>query len=169
MSEQHARQLRCRIEVREAAAERAAVARLHVSDMMQCLGEQGAAGGDQRGILDLALAGHGADHHGAAVLGDPRELRHTVQIHQVRRRQVAEIHHRHQRLPAGQQLRILEPREGIDNLGHGLRAVIGEGRGLHGSFAPAASTCFFWDSAKRPSMKRDTLLTTPTLRPYCAV
>ena len=51
------RQLRGGVEVREAAADRAAVAGLHVSDMVQCLGEQGAARRHQGARSPLCRSG----------------------------------------------------------------------------------------------------------------
>ena len=59
------------------------------------------------------------------------KLLDVVDVDDVVRHHVAEVHHRHQRLAAGQHPRILQSAEQVDGIGHGPRIVIGEWRRLH--------------------------------------
>ncbi len=66
MERAHARELGRRVEMAEAAAERAAVAGLEVADEAERFGEDRAGALHLRGALERALAGHRADLERAA-------------------------------------------------------------------------------------------------------
>jgi len=66
------------------------------------------------------------------------ELGHAVEIDDVIRRREPHVEHRHERLPAGEQSRVLESPEERNHLRHLLRVVIAEARRLHSGRMPAA-------------------------------
>ena len=101
-----ARHLGCRIGMRDAAADRAAIAHLVMRDMRDRGGEQRMRGRKPRVILDVAPAHHGAEVH--AVRGDPDlpQLLELAQVDEQRGRGKPECKHRHQALAAGERLRV---------------------------------------------------------------
>ena len=129
----HRRQLGGRIGMREAPAERAARADLGMADEGQGQRHQGAALANQRGPLQRALAGEGADLQAAVGAGDHGgELGHAIDVDHVARPDEAEVEHWHQALPAGQDLRRVavagqEPERLLDRGG----VVIAETGRLH--------------------------------------
>ena len=122
------------------AAERAAIARLAVADLLDRLVHQRAALAHHIGEFEVALARHGADLERAVVLADVGQAIDAVEIDDMVRQHEAHVEHRHQRLPAGEQLGVLQPAEQADGVGDRARVVIGKGRRFHaGSYAFA---CF---------------------------
>ena len=113
MDRAHRRQFGGRIGVRQAAADRAAVASLAMADMAQRLNHQRAMLGDFRRRFDIALAGHGADTQAPVAHHDAAQFVETVEIDQMIDDHVAKIHHRHERLAAGQNLGVRQFRQQV--------------------------------------------------------
>ena len=74
---------------------------------------------------------------------------HSVEIDEMIRRDDAHVEHRHQRLAAGEQLRVLKTREQIVELGAASRIVIGERCRLHGTLAHMPRCAATLDRARR--------------------
>ena len=101
-------QFRRRIEMAQRAAERAAVAGLAVADLLDRLVHQRAALAHHIGEFEIALARHGADLERAVVLADVGQAIDPVEVDDVVRQHEPHVEHRHQRLPAGQKLGVLQ-------------------------------------------------------------
>ena len=134
--EQHEQggQLGRRIGVGDAADHGPARADRRVGDVGQHLGQQRQPLGHERGALGRAQPHQRAEGQRAVVEhGLGRLVLQEVEVDQVRRRRQAHVEDRDQALPAGQHLRLrAELREQVVDLLAGARAVVGEGRGLHG-------------------------------------
>ena len=127
----HRRQFGGRIGVGEAAADGAAIARLAMADMAQRLGQERAVLGDFRRKFEVALAGHGADAHPAIADRDAAQFVEAAEIDEMIDDHVAEVHHRHERLPAGQNLGVGQARQQLGRFLEPPRRVIVEGRWFH--------------------------------------
>ena len=101
----------------ERAADGAAIAGLPVADLQQRLVHDRQARAHHVGEFEVALARHGADLERAVRLADIGQPFDPVEIDDVVGLHEAEIEHRHQRLPAGQQLGVLEAAEQPDGVG----------------------------------------------------
>src|SRR3954471_3725637 len=129
----------------ERAAERAAVARLAMTDLEHRLVQEWTAGANALVELQIALARHCADEERLALLSYEGKLANSVEIHDVLGCGEAHIEHRHERLAAGEKPRVLELAEQADHLRQRLRIVIGEARRLHSSRTPgrmAVGQCY---------------------------
>src|SRR6516225_5643794 len=115
----------------ERAADSAAVARLTMSDLKQGLVHDREMRAHQVGELEIPLARHGADLERTVALADEGEPLDAVDIDDVVGLHEAEVEHGHQRLPAREELRILQPAQELDRLAHGSRIVIAEWRWFH--------------------------------------
>ena len=118
--------------MRQAAADGTAIADLIMRDMLD--------GGDQewmRAAQPLVVENIAPAHHGAernAVIGDfdLAQFRDLAQIDQQGRRGDAERQHRHETLPAGEQLRLaVKCGQQRHSLGNAWRTDIVEGRKFH--------------------------------------
>ena len=123
------------------APDGAAIAGLAVADVADRLMQQGKSPLHQFGEFQIALARHRADLHTLRRLADIGQALDPVEVDDVVGLHVAEIEHRHQRLPAGQEFGIVELRQQPDDLGDGLGIVIAERRWLHGSDLVGAPQC----------------------------
>ena len=85
----------------------------------------------QIGKFDVALARHGADLERAVLLADIAQAVDPVEVDDVVGQHVTHVEHGHQRLPAGEQLGVLEAAEQADGVGDRARIVIGKGRWFH--------------------------------------
>ena len=124
-------EFRRRIEMAQRAAQRAAIARLPVADVRKRRLQQRTVPPDIGRELDFALPRHGADLQCAVLDTDIGQLADLVEIDQVIGHGKTEIHHRHQRLPAGEHARVLVRGEQTDGVVDAARIVIDKGRGLH--------------------------------------
>ena len=124
-------QLGGRIGVREAAADGAAVACLPMSDMPERLAHQGAMFGDVGGEFEVALARHGAYAQMAVGDRDTAQLLESAEIDEMIGDHVAEVHHRHERLAAGQNLGVRQLGQQLGGLLELPRRVIIEGSRFH--------------------------------------
>ncbi len=95
-----------RIGMRDAAADGAHVAHLHIADVRCRLGQQRAAGTNERRAFHLIMRGGGADPQHAAFLANEVQIRDPAKVHQLLRRGQAQLHHRDQAHAAGQQLGV---------------------------------------------------------------
>src|SRR5919198_6278040 len=127
-----------RIELAERAAERAAVARLAMTDLQHGLVQQRTALADAAIELDIPLASHGTDNESLAFLLDVGKGGDAIQVDNVLRRGEPHVEQRHERLAAGEQPRVLQLAEEAHHLGQSLRVVIGEARRLHSGRMPAS-------------------------------
>ena len=107
IDQRHGRQLGGGIGVRQRAANGAAIARLAMPDMAQRFRQQRAISRDLGRGLELALAHHGADAQPAVDHRDAAQIGDAAEIDQMVGDDVAKIHHRHQRLPARQEILAL--------------------------------------------------------------
>jgi hypothetical protein len=138
--EQHRGEVRRRVGVRDGAADRAAVADLRVADELGRPRDHG-AGALQDGVGDeLCVPGQRADRDAVAVVADVAELVEPAEVDEYRRPCDAELHRRDERVPAGEQLRVLVASERLDRVVDGGRAVVLEGRRDHALALAAAST-----------------------------
>ena len=128
------RQFGGRIGVRKTAADGAAIAGLAMADMAQRLAP---AAGNACAIsarrFELALARHGADAQPAVADRDAAQVGDAAEIDEMIDDHVAEIHHRHERLPARQNLGVGQRRQQLGRLLELPRRVIVERSWLHWS------------------------------------
>ena len=96
-----ARHFRRGIGMRDAAANRAAVADLVMRDVRDRRLQQRMRGREPRIVLDVAPAHHGAEPHAVGGNLDLVQLGQLAQVDEQRRRSDTERQHRHQALPAG--------------------------------------------------------------------
>ncbi len=83
------------------------------------------------GELDVALARHGADLDRAVLLADVAQAVDPIEVDDVIGQHITHVEHGHERLPAGQQLGVLEAAEKADGVGDRARIVIRKGRWFH--------------------------------------
>lgn len=130
--EHHGRDLPRGVGVRGAPADGAGVADLAVGDVVERLAQQRDSVGHERRILCLRLTHGGPDLDVAVGAPDPGQIRRAGDVDQPRRRRQAQVHHRHQALPAAQDRDFVavfgEPRDGI---GRRRGALVGERGRLH--------------------------------------
>ena len=115
----------------ERAANGATIAGLTMADVADGIVHQGAHAAHEFGELDIALARHGADLQHAARLADVGQALDLVEVDDVVGLHEAHVEHRHHRLPAGQELGVVEAAEQGDGVADGARIVVAEGRWLH--------------------------------------
>ena len=115
----------------ERTAERAAVARLPMSDLAYRFVHERATIAHGIGELDVALARHGADLDRAILLADVAQAVNPIEVNDVIGQHVTHVEHRHQRLPAGEQLGVLETAEEADGVRDRARIMIRKGRWFH--------------------------------------
>jgi hypothetical protein len=138
--EQHRGEVRRGVAVRDGAADRAAVADLRVADELRRPREHG-AGALQDGVGDqLRVSSQRADRDAVAVVADVAELVEPAEVDEHRRPRDPELHRRDERVPAGEQLRVLVASERLDRVVDGGGAVVLEGRRDHALALAAAST-----------------------------
>jgi len=116
----------------ERAADGAAVAGLAVSDLQQRLVHDRPMRAHDLGVLELALAGHGANLEAVRRLADIGEPIDAVEVDNVVGEHETHVEHGHQRLPAGEELGVLKPGEQPDGVRNGSWIVVAERRRLHG-------------------------------------
>ena len=100
----------------ERAADGAAVAGLAVADVLDRLMHQRDALAHDVGEFDVALARHGADLERAVGLADVGQAVDLVEVDDVVGLHEAHVEHRHHRLPAGEELGVVEPAEQADGV-----------------------------------------------------
>ena len=83
------------------------------------------------GKFEVALPRHRADLERPVVFPDEGEPLDLVEVDDVVRQHEPHIQHRHQRLPAGQELGILEPAKEGDGIADCAGVVVAERRWLH--------------------------------------
>ena len=96
-----------RVGVHERAADRAAVADLPVADQAGDMRQQRNAVGEQRGVHDVGVTGGRADGDVAVVLADVGQLRDAGDVDEDGRVRQAQLHHRQQRMAAGEELGVV--------------------------------------------------------------
>ena len=113
------------IGVREAAAERAAIADLRIADLTGGIGHHRALLTQHRGRGHVVVHGRGADLDLAVLLANAGEARNAGDVDERRRLAEPQLHQRHQAVAAGEQFpaRILQL---LDRLVHRRRAVVVE-------------------------------------------
>ena len=127
----HRRQFGGRIGMGETAADGAAIARLAMADMAQRLGQQWAMPRDFGRQFEIALPHHGADAQPAVAHGDAAQIVDAAEIDQMIDDDVTEIHHRHERLAAGENFGVGQGRQKLGRFLELPRRVIVERRRLH--------------------------------------
>ena len=138
VSRAHGRQFSGGIGVRQAAADGAAVARLAMADMTQGFRQQRTMLRDLGRGLEFALAHHGADAQPAVDHRNAAQISDAAEVDQMIGHDVAKIHHRHQRLPAGQNLGVGQRGQQLGGLLELPRRMIVERSRLHFSRARLA-------------------------------
>ena len=126
----------------ERAADGAAVAGLAVADVLDRLVHQRDALAYHVGEFDVALARHRADLERAVRLADVGETVDLVEVDDVVGLHEPHVEHRHHRLPAGQQLGVVEAAEQRDGVADRARVVVAEGRWLHRCFRLQTSSLY---------------------------
>ena len=129
-----------RVAVDHRAADRAPVANLGVADERGGPREERAVASEQRVRGELPVAGEGADGDPVALLADVAELLEPADVDEHRRSRDAELHRGDQRMPSGQQLRVLVGPDELDRIVDRLRASVLERRRDHAPARAAAST-----------------------------
>ena len=139
------RQLGCRIGVREAPAEGAAVSNRHVADLCGRLAEQRASPRDEGVTLNAAMADKRSDRQPRLRflhLGEPAD---PVQVHEYGRLHQPEVEERPQALAAREQLRVTaETCEQLERFLEGLGSVIVESVRFQ-PIVPRSSTESSWN------------------------
>ena len=101
------RQVGRRVGVHERAADRAAVADLPVADETRHVRQQRHPLGQQRGVHDVGMTGGRADRDVAVVLADVGQLRDAGDVDEDGRGGEPQLHHRQQRMAAGDELGVV--------------------------------------------------------------
>ena len=129
----HSRQLGTRIGMRDAAAQRAAIARLHMPDPGHGLTQQGQRR-QQRGMFGgMTLQQTGTEGHMVSLDTHALERRDVIDIDQHRRPHQTHGHHRHQALTTRDQFGIAtELREQGTGLLDAVGALVFESCSFHG-------------------------------------
>ena len=125
--EEHRGKVGGRVAVRDGAADGAAVANLRVADLPRGVGDDGALLAQERARRDVVVAGQRADRDPIAVVLDVREVGEPSDVDEKGRLGEAQLHERQQRVPAGQQLRVLALPEQADRVVDGGRNLVVEG------------------------------------------
>jgi hypothetical protein len=112
-----------------------------MTDMAQRFGHQRAMPRDLRREFEIALPHHGADAQSSLGDVDAAQILDAAEIDQMVDDDVAEIHHWHERLPAGQNLGVGQARQKLGGFFQLPRGVIIEGSRLHlsGAYCVARS------------------------------
>ena len=135
--QQNRRGLRRRIGQSDRPADRAPVADGRMRDLGQRARQQWHLGRDQVRRHQVRPARHRPDHQMPAVITDAPQLRQGPQIDQKLRHRHAEIHHRHQALPASQRHGpTIACRQRLQGVLDPPRSQIAELRRLHGTPLP---------------------------------
>ena len=100
----HRRIVGRRIGVREAAAERAAIADLRIADRRRRVGHHRALLRSSRRRRHVVMHRRGADLDLAVLLADAGQLRNARDVDERRRLAEPQLHQRHQAVAAGEQL-----------------------------------------------------------------
>src|SRR5262245_37306011 len=116
------------------ATERAAVASLAMADVQDCLMHQRATLADEVGKFEVALASHGPDFERAVAFPDEGEPLDLVKVDDMVGQYKPHVQHRHQRLPAGQELGVVELAQEGDGIADSAGVVVAERRWLHKAF-----------------------------------
>jgi len=120
------------IAVGEVAAECGQVAHEGIRDDLARVVEQGIAGADEVGLLQLRFAREGTDPKNAVRLADERESGNAVDVDEVPGAGQAELHERDEALASGEDLGLLtELCEQSRRLGDRTRRVIVKGGRNH--------------------------------------
>ena len=112
------------VEVAAASANGAAGAGLDVADVLQRARQKRETGSDDRRRQHVSLPGHCADFDAFGRFPYSREIGNTVDVDQMIGCDHPKIHHRHQRLSAGENLGVLQMREHRAEFFARLRTVI---------------------------------------------
>ena len=135
--EDHRRQVARGVGVHQRAADRAAVADLRVADLAGGVGEQRQLAAEQAGVRHVVMGGEGPDRDVAVLLPDVGELAEPADVDQHLGHGQPELHEREQRVPAGQEFRVLAALRGqAQGLVHRPGPLVGEGCGDHRRFPP---------------------------------
>ena len=130
--EHSSRQLRGWIGVGEASADSASIADVDMPDLADSRGQQRPALSDDGRALDRPLPGHGAEGQSTILNLQKRQLGHSVQVDQMRGPGQAEIHERHEALPASERLRfVAQLGQGGQRFVERCRRVVDEGGWFH--------------------------------------
>src|SRR5438270_12621069 len=144
----------------ERAAERAAIARLPMADMADRVVHERTAPADDVREFEIALPGHGADFEQAAAAADIGKTLYPVEIDDVVGQHESHVEHRHERLSAGQEPRVVEAAEQGDDVGDRARIVVAERRWFHAAVLMAKKTVNF-DSAGKPCLNPKNITSAP--------
>src|SRR5215471_13277336 len=159
--EQHRGQIRGRVAVRDAAADRAPGAHLLVGEHGEGVGHRAEAGGDARVVLQGAVGGQGPDRRRSLVAGDAAEFCQAADVDERLRGGQPQLHQRQQGLAAGQQLGLLARGGRLGEQGQRVlqrvRAGVTEVGGKHcrgyasrsSSAAARAAATIFWYPVQR--------------------
>ena len=123
------------IEMAAASADRAAGAGLDVADVLQRARQKREARSDDRRRLARPPVGSSRRFRSIRRFPYSREIGNTVDVDQMIGRDHPKIHHRHQRLSAGENLGVLQMREHRAEFFARLRTVILKRRSLHAGYA----------------------------------
>ena len=102
--------------MRQAAADRAAVADLAVADQRGRLGEHGTSGADELRLRHLRVPRERADPDAVAIVLDSAEPRDPADVHQGRRGCEPQLHRGQEAVAARERARVLELAEQRDCL-----------------------------------------------------
>src|SRR5262249_34108536 len=92
---------------------------------------------------DVVVAGERADREVAAVVADVAELAEPADVDQGLRHRQPQLHQREQRVPAGQELRLLTAGRQVQGVVHGGGPLVGEGHGDHQARLSLAAVAWF--------------------------
>ena len=129
-----------RVAVRDRTADRAAVAHLRVADPGGGLPDQRAVLREHRIAHELCVPRERADRDPVAVVADVAQLVEPADVDEQRRTREAQAHERNERVPAGEELRVLVAAEQRDRLVDAPRALVLESGGDHVPARAAACT-----------------------------
>ena len=111
-----------------------AIARLPMADLADRLVHERAALTHEIGEFDLALARHRADLERAVALADVAQALDPIEVDDVVGQHIAHVQHRHERLPAGEQLGVVETAEKAERLRNRAWIVVRKGRWFHADY-----------------------------------
>ena len=137
---------------------------LRIADLAGRLGKHGARSAEHRVGLERRVARERADRDPVAVFAHVPEIVQPADVDERRGPRDAELHGRDQRVPAGEQLRVLVGAEELDRLLDRPRPVVLERGRDHAPALAAASTArtMLWYPVQRHRFPSSACLISPS-------
>ena len=130
--------------MRDRPADRAAVAHLRIADQAGCVREDRTSRAHRVVAHQVRVPRHRADRQSVAVVAHAAQLGDPADVDKKLRRGEAHPHRRHQRVPAGQDRRVVAAAQELDRLVDRARRRVLERRRDHASAAARTAWTMLW-------------------------